>query len=101
MIRRSKLSQTIIERSLKVHNHPAIGKGVTIYEYENRHSPFMRVGQILKCYCLDDIFFFDVDVITDHTIELIQGVFMKYNKNITDDLKGKVKQPDTISGVGL
>jgi hypothetical protein len=92
------MAQAIITKSFKVGNHPAIGKGVTIYEYENNYSPFMRIGQILKCYVLDSIHFFDVDVITDHTIELIQGVFMKENKSITDDLKGKVNTPKPIYG---
>jgi len=96
---KSKKAVNIVRNAFKVGNHPSIGKGVTIHEYEDSYSPLIRVGQVLGCYSLDSTFFFKVDVITSHEIELIRGCYMRENKSITDDLIGKVKKPKPIRGI--
>lgn len=86
----------IIRQSFRIGNHPSIGRGVNIHEYEDTYSPLLRVGQIVGCYSLDDVFYFKVDVITSHEFEIIRGCYMTENKAITDDLQGKVKKPNPI-----
>lgn len=96
---KSQKAQYILSHAFKIGNHPSISKGVNIHEYEDKYSPLLRVGQVLYCYSLDDVFYFKVDVITSHEIELIRGCFMTENKSITADLKGKVKAPKPIRGM--